>query len=87
MLPGRRAGAGNVGCSVQAREPRLCVHNILVDSDFNTVGIVDFDAVMSLPMDAAAQYPVLSGLEPDPPSFVYDKTAALRRIKRTRPHI
>jgi hypothetical protein len=41
-------------------------HNILVDNDFNIVGIIDFDGVVASPLEAAAQYPVLSAMGLDP---------------------
>lgn len=64
-------------------------HNILVDEDFNIVGIVDFDGVMALPIEAAAQYPVLSDLDIDPPSFPKseDRPLAMERIERVMPFI
>ncbi len=60
-------------------------HNILVDDDFNIVGIVDFDGVGTGPIEAAAQYPVLSSMDPEPPGVVNDNAAFLARIERTRP--
>ena len=60
-------------------------HNILVDGEFNIVGVVDFDAVMAAPLEAAAQYPVFSSMDLDPPGVPITKQAVLERIERTRP--
>ena len=60
-------------------------HNILVDNDFNIVGIVDFDGVMAGSLEQAAQYPTLSCMDLDPPGAVITRPLALKRVEITRP--
>lgn len=60
-------------------------HNILVD-DFNIVGVVDL-VVAAVPLEAAAQYPVLSTMRLDPPGVVSTNPDVLAQIERTRPGI
>jgi hypothetical protein len=60
-------------------------HNILVDNDFNIVGVVDFDGVMAGPLEMAAQYPVLSCMTLEPPGVVQTNPHVLARIERTKP--
>jgi hypothetical protein len=60
-------------------------HNILVDNDFNIVGVVDFDGVMAGPLEMAAQYPVLSCMKVDPPGVVRTNPHVLAQIERTKP--
>ncbi|KAI2463405.1 kinase-like domain-containing protein [Annulohypoxylon bovei var. microspora] len=62
-------------------------HNILVDDDFNVVGIVDFDGVRAAPLEAAAQFPVLSCMGLEPPGHVDPRPAVQERIKRSKPQI
>lgn len=65
----------------------LGAHNTLVDAEFNIVGVVDFDAVVALPLDAAAQNPVLTGLAIEPPGFRTERPAVRERIEQSRKHI
>lgn len=58
-------------------------HNILVDNDFNIVGVLDFDGVMAAPLEVAAQYPTLSFLDVEPPGAVYSHPAAIERVRIT----
>jgi aminoglycoside/choline kinase family phosphotransferase len=51
-------------------------HNILVNDNFDIVGVIDFDGVMAAPLEAVAQYPILSFLDVDPPGVVYTAPAA-----------
>ena len=60
-------------------------HNTLVDSDFNIVGVIDFDGVSPVPPEAAAQYPWLSLLSIEPPGAVSTNPYALERIEEARP--
>ena len=62
-------------------------HNILVDNDFNIVGVVDFDGVTAAPLEAAAQFPVLSCMDVEPPGFIETNPYAVERIKRTEPQL
>ncbi|KAH6646233.1 hypothetical protein BKA67DRAFT_97034 [Truncatella angustata] len=62
-------------------------HNLLVDEEFRIVGLIDLDGLMAAPIHVAAQFPVLAGLDPEPPGHVETKPFALERIKRTEPLI
>lgn len=62
-------------------------HNILVNDDFAIVGVIDFDGVMAAPLEVVAQYPVLSGLNVEPPGAVYTHPAAIERVNRTAPRL
>lgn len=62
-------------------------HNILVNDNFEIVGVIDFDGVMAAPLEAVAQYPTLSFLDIDPPGAVYTAPAAIERVKRTAPRL
>ena len=58
-------------------------HNILVDNDFNIVGVLDLDGVMAAPLEVAAQYSTLSFLDVEPSGAVYTHPAAIERVRRT----
>jgi hypothetical protein len=62
-------------------------HNILVNDNFDVVGVIDFDGVMAAPLETVAQYPILSFLDVDPPGVVYTVPAAVERVKRTAPRL
>ena len=62
-------------------------HNVLVNDDFDIVGAIDFDGVMAAPIEIVAQYPVLTGLEREPPEHVETRPAAIDRIRRTGPRL
>ncbi|KAM0232467.1 hypothetical protein ACHAP5_010720 [Fusarium lateritium] len=62
-------------------------HNLLVDEEFHIVGVVDFDGVMAAPIEVVAQYPVLTGLNREPPGCVETRPAAIERIKKTQPKL
>jgi len=62
-------------------------HNILVNDDFDIVGVVDFDGVMAAPMEVVSQYPVLSCLEVEPPGHVETNPFAIEWIKQTEPQL
>ena len=59
-------------------------HNILIDDDFNIVGIIDFDGVMAVPLEAAAQYPRFSHMTVYPPGFVEAHPLMAPRIASER---
>uniref|UniRef100_A0A8H7NNU8 Aminoglycoside phosphotransferase domain-containing protein n=1 Tax=Bionectria ochroleuca TaxID=29856 RepID=A0A8H7NNU8_BIOOC len=42
-------------------------HNLLVDDNFNIVGLIDLDGVMAAPIDLVAQFPALTGLDRETP--------------------
>jgi hypothetical protein len=62
-------------------------HNLLVNDNFEIVGIIDLDGVMAAPIEVVAQYPVLTGLDREPPGHVETKPAAIDRIRRTEPRL
>ncbi|PNY18157.1 Uncharacterized protein TCAP_07596 [Tolypocladium capitatum] len=62
-------------------------HNLLVNDDFEIVGVIDLDGVMAAPIEVVAQYPVLTGLEREPPGHVETRPAAIDRIRRTEPRL
>ncbi|KAH6624160.1 hypothetical protein B0J18DRAFT_409649 [Chaetomium sp. MPI-SDFR-AT-0129] len=62
-------------------------HNLLVNDNFEIVSVIDLDGVMAAPVEVVAQYPVLTGLNREPPGHVETKPAAIERIKRTEPKL
>lgn len=62
-------------------------HNLLVDEDFHIIGVIDLDGIMAAPYEVAAQFPVLAGLDPEPPGHVETKPMAIERVRRTEPLI
>ncbi|POR32133.1 Uncharacterized protein TPAR_07635 [Tolypocladium paradoxum] len=62
-------------------------HNLLVNNDFDIVGVIDFDAVMAAPIEVVAQFPALTGLSPETPGHVETRPLAIERIRRTRPRL
>ncbi|KAI1422021.1 kinase-like domain-containing protein [Xylaria sp. FL1777] len=62
-------------------------HNILVDNEFNIVGVIDLDGVFAAPPEAAAQYPRFSGLQVEPPGITVTNPYALERIESTKPQL
>ncbi|RYP50597.1 hypothetical protein DL768_003917 [Monosporascus sp. mg162] len=62
-------------------------HNLLVDEEFHIIGVIDLDGIMAAPYEVAAQFPVLAGLDPEPPGHIETKPMALERIMRTEPLI
>lgn len=59
-------------------------HNVLVDDDFNIIGLIDFDGVIAAPIELVAQLPLFTGLERPIPGFVETGEFALKRIERTK---
>ncbi|KAL7928021.1 hypothetical protein V8C35DRAFT_285584 [Trichoderma chlorosporum] len=89
----KRSGGSNSHSSDDPTAP-FCLtnrdlgpHNLLVDEEFHIVGVIDLDGIMAAPYEVAAQFPVLAGLDPEPPGHVETMPAALERIKRTEPLI
>ncbi|EXJ80739.1 hypothetical protein A1O3_07023 [Capronia epimyces CBS 606.96] len=62
-------------------------HNLLVNNDFEIIGVIDLDGVMAAPIDVVAQYPQLSGLAREPPGHVETRPLAIDRISRTTPKL
>jgi hypothetical protein len=62
-------------------------HNLLVNNDFEIIGVIDLDGVMAAPIDMVAQYPQLSGLAREPPGHIETRPLAIDRISRTTPKL
>ncbi|KAF5976140.1 protein kinase-like domain-containing protein [Fusarium bulbicola] len=62
-------------------------HNLLVDEAFQIVGVIDFDGVMAAPIEVVAQYPILTGLNREPPGCVETRPAAIERVERMEPKL
>ncbi|UJO21547.1 uncharacterized protein CLAFUR5_09298 [Fulvia fulva] len=45
------------------------IHNVLVNDNFEIVGVIDLDGVIAAPIEMVAQFPVLSGLHRPSPGF------------------
>ncbi|KAI0424085.1 kinase-like domain-containing protein [Xylaria sp. FL1042] len=65
----------------------LGAHNVLVDNEFNIVGVIDFDGVFAGPPEAVAQYPRFTCLEVEAPYVVETNPYALERIEATKPRL
>lgn len=59
-------------------------HNILVNDNFEIVGLIGFDAVMTAPIEVVAQYPKFTGLYRQPAGHVETDSLAIERINRTK---
>lgn len=62
----------------------LGAHNALVDTDFNIVGLIDFDGVIAAPVEVIAQPPCFMDLERAAPGHVETRPLAIERIERTK---
>ena len=62
-------------------------HNILVDGNFDIVGVIDFDGVMAAPLEVVAQYPEDCSLKVEPPGVVETLPAVLERIADNLPRL
>ena len=62
-------------------------HNLLVDSDFNIVGLIDFDGVLAAPFLMVAQFPKLTGLDRPIPGYLETRPAAIERLARVEPQL
>jgi hypothetical protein len=58
-------------------------HNVLVDNQFNVVGLIDFDGVMAAPSAVVAQLPGFMGLSRPVPGFVETREFAVKRLKES----
>ena len=59
-------------------------HNVLVDDEFNIVGLIDFDGVIAAPIELVAQMPLFTGLDRPVPGFVETNEFALKRLERIK---
>ncbi|KAJ5919268.1 hypothetical protein N7466_010211 [Penicillium verhagenii] len=62
-------------------------HNLLVNENFEIISVIDFEEVMAAPMEAVAQYPVLTDLDRAPPGYVATEPFVIKRIMETAPKI
>ncbi|KAL2433690.1 hypothetical protein ABEF94_009123 [Exophiala dermatitidis] len=62
-------------------------HNLLVNNDFEIIGVIDLDGVMAAPIDMVAQYSQLSGRAREPPGHIETRPLAIDRISRTTPKL
>lgn len=62
-------------------------HNLLVNNDFEIVGVIDLDGVIAAPIEVVSQYPQLSGLDRVPPGHIENRPLAIDRISRTAPKL
>ena len=66
----------------------LGAHNLLVNDDFDILGLTDFDGVMAAPAGVVAQLPSLtSGLQREPPGHVETKPFVIERIEMDMPKL
>ena len=62
-------------------------HNLLVNNDFEIIGVIDLDGVMAAPIDMVAQCPQLSELVREAPGHIETRPLAIDRIRRTTPKL
>ena len=84
LFPGlmRRYGS-NVDTKAQTFGLAHCdfgAHNLLVDEDFNIVGMIDLGNIIAAPVEVIAQLPDLSDLDRPIPGYVETRPAALARL-------
>ena len=81
------------GCGEETTGPfRLAnrdfgAHNVLVNGDFDIVGLIDFDGVMAGPLEAVAQYPIFCGLEVEPPGVVPSEPMMMESAAQALPRL
>lgn len=62
-------------------------HNLLVNDEFDIIGVIDFDGIMAAPVDVVAQYPNFTGLDPDAPGYVPTNQFQIDRVKILEPQL
>ncbi|KAI9748299.1 MAG: hypothetical protein M4579_007262 [Chaenotheca gracillima] len=62
-------------------------HNLLVNDNFEIVGVIDFDGLMAAPIELIAQFPELTGLDREMPYVVETRPLALQRIDKVAPKL
>lgn len=77
----------NLESSFRSTNRDFGAHNILVNENFEIVGVIDFDGIMAAPVEVAAQYPQLSGLQQEIPGHVETRPLVVERIKPTAPRL
>ncbi|CAI7648176.1 unnamed protein product [Penicillium manginii] len=59
-------------------------HNLLVNEHFEILAVIDFDGVISAPIEVQAQFPSLTGLDVEPPFRIATKPLVIQRINLTK---
>ncbi|CAJ2505976.1 Uu.00g001060.m01.CDS01 [Anthostomella pinea] len=62
-------------------------HNLLVNDDFQIVAMIDFDGIMAAPVELAAQFPSLTGLQREAPGYVPTNRFAIERVGMAKPKL
>jgi len=62
-------------------------YNLLVNDDFEIIGVIDFNGVMATLIEVVAQYPLLLGLEREPHRHIETRPFVIDRIKRIEPKL
>lgn len=84
-LYGQKSSSGGGPFGLTNRD--FGAHNLLVNNDFEIMGVIDFDIVMAAPTEVVAQYPQFTGLDREPSGYVATKPLAIDRIKSTEPKL
>ncbi|KAF2496589.1 hypothetical protein BU16DRAFT_571698 [Lophium mytilinum] len=74
---------GNAGGTFRLANRDFGAHNLLVNDDFDIIGVIDFDGIMAAPLEVAAQYPTFAGLDQQPPGNVENRPAAIETYKKS----
>ncbi|KAI9761634.1 MAG: hypothetical protein M4579_000868 [Chaenotheca gracillima] len=80
-------GTNRSGLSFRLTNRDFGAHNLLVNDNFEIVGVIDFDGVMAAPAEVVAQYPQLTGFDPQPPGHIETRQIVLDRLKIVMPQI
>ncbi|KAL9620174.1 MAG: hypothetical protein Q9160_005289 [Pyrenula sp. 1 TL-2023] len=62
-------------------------HNVLVNENFEILGVIDLDNVIAAPIEVVAQFPEQTGMTLGPPGHVETRPLAIQRIKEEEPTI
>lgn len=62
-------------------------HNLLVNENFEILGVIDLDNVIAAPIETVAQFPEQTGMTLGPPGHVETRPLAIQRIKAEEPKI
>lgn len=63
-------------------------HNLLVNDEYEIVGLIDVDGVLAAPKEMVARFPDLTGLQRETPGHVETENPwAMERIRKTAPQL
>lgn len=62
-------------------------HNVLVNAQYDIVGLNDLDGVLAAPLEVVAQFPLHCGLQVEPPGFVDTRPAVMDRVAKSVPRL